>query len=80
MEFQISNLTLKHLVEENQSLVNGFINKIQTTQEGLLKLKVHTKQGDKNVLITKEAFFISNSSVPAKQNPGGFSAFLKIFI
>ena len=61
-------------------MVNGFINKVQTTQDGLLKLKVHTKKGDKNLLITKEALFTSNSSVPAKQNPGGFSAFLKKFL
>ncbi len=75
--YQISNLALKHLVEENQCLVNGFINKIQTTPEGLLKLKIHTKKGDKTILVNDKAFYISEESIGAKQNPGGFSAFLK---
>ncbi|MDD3083944.1 MAG: NFACT family protein, partial [Candidatus ainarchaeum sp.] len=80
MTIQISNLTLKHLIEENQILVNGFINKIQTTEDNLLKLKIHTKEGDKNILITQNFFFISKKSEPAKQNPGGFSAFLKKYL
>jgi predicted ribosome quality control (RQC) complex YloA/Tae2 family protein len=79
-EIQLSNLALKHLVEENQLLVNGFINKVQTTEEGLLKLKIHTKKGDKLLIVTKNAFFISDKRVDAKQNPGGFSAFLKKYL
>lgn len=77
MQIQLSNLCLKHLIEENQILVNGFINKIQTTEDNLLKMKIHTKKGDKNILITNNCFFVSEKSEPAKQNPGGFSAFLK---
>lgn len=80
MDLELSNLALHHLIDENQMLVNGFINKIQTTPEGLLKLKVHTKQGDKTVLINKKTIFISKKSVPAKQNPGGFSSFIKKYI
>ena len=77
MDFQLSNLALHHLVMENQFLVNGFVNKVQTTPDGLLKIKVHTKEGDKNVIVTSNAFFVSESGISAKQNPGGFSAFLK---
>lgn len=80
MQINISNLTLKHIIQENQILINGFINKIQTTDDNLLKLKIHTKEGDKNILITQNSFFISNKSEPAKQNPGGFSAFLKKYL
>ena len=80
MKFALSNLALHHLVKENEILVNGFINKIQTTDDGLLKLKIHTKEGDKTVLVNDKGFFISNQSMQAKQNPGGFSAFLKKFL
>ncbi len=73
----LSNLTLSHLIQENQFLVNGFVNKIQTTQDNVLKMKVHTKLGDKNLVITSNYFFVSDKSILAKQNPGGFSAFLK---
>ena len=74
---QLSNLALKHLVEENQLLVNGFINKIQTLENGWMKIKVHTKQGDKTLVVTPNSFFISKKALNAKQNPGGFSALLK---
>jgi len=74
---QLSNLALKHLVEENQLLVNGFINKMQTLENGWMKVKVHTKQGDKTLVVTPNSFFISKKALSAKQNPGGFSALLK---
>ena len=74
---QLSNLALKHLVDENQLIVNGFINKIQTLENSWMKFKVHTKEGDKTLVVTPNSFFISNKSLNAKQNPGGFSAFLK---
>ena len=77
---ELPNLTLNHLVQENQVLVNGFINKVQTTEDNLLKLKIHTKTGDKTILINKKFFFISNKSEIAKQNPGGFSALLKKYL
>ena len=76
----LSNLALKHLVEELQILENGFINKSQTLENGWLKLKVHTKQGDKNLVITPTALFLSEKSLQAKQSPGGFSALLKKYL
>ncbi len=80
MNLELSNLALHHLIEENQVLLNGFINKVQTTPQGLLKLKIHTKEGDKNVLVNNKAIFISSNSISAKQNPGGFSSFIKKYI
>jgi len=73
----LSNLTLRHLVEELSYLENGFVNKLQTLENGWIKIKVHTKQGDKNLIITPNYFFVSNTPLKANQNPGGFSAFLK---
>jgi len=74
---QLSNLALSHLVSEQQTLVNGFINKLQTLENSWMKIKVHTKQGDKTLVVTPYSFFISNKPLNAKQNPGGFSAFLR---
>jgi len=76
----LSNLSLKHLVEESQFLVNGFVNKIQSLDNGWMKIKIHTKLGDKNLIITPNAFFVAEAGIPAKQNPGGFSAFLKKYL
>jgi len=78
--FQLSNLALNALVKETKILENCFVNNIQGTSNGWLKLKVHSKQGDKTLVITPNAFFISNKSIQAKQSPGGFSAFLKKYI
>jgi len=81
MDFQLSNLALKHLVEELQFLENGFVNNVQTLENNWIKMKVHTKQfGDKNLILPPNALFISNYSLPAKQSPGGFSALLKKYL
>ncbi|MEI7961265.1 MAG: NFACT family protein [archaeon] len=81
MNITLSNLALAHLVEEMQLLTNGFVNKSQTLDNGWTKLKIHTKTlGDKNLILTSNAFFISNTSIPAKLHPGGFSALLKKYL
>jgi len=81
MEIQLSNLALKHLVEELQVLENGFVNNVQTLENEWIKMKVHTKQfGDKNLILTPNSLFVSNYSLPAKQSPGGFSALLKKYL
>jgi len=77
---QLSNLTLKHLVAELKFLENGFVNNVQTLENGWMKMKVHTKQGDKNLVLTPNALFISNYSLQAKSSPGGFSALLKKYL
>jgi len=78
VQLQLSNLALRHLVGEMGFLQNGFVNNVQSLEKGWMKVKVHTKQfGDKNLVLTQNAFFIAEQSIPAKQNPGGFSAFLK---
>lgn len=81
MSVALSNLTLKHLVEELNFLTNGYVNKVQTLDNGWIKIKVHTKEfGDKNVIITPSVLFVSKTSLNAKQNPGGFSALLKKYL
>ena len=76
----LSNLALKHLVEELQVLKNGFVNRVQTLENGWIKVRVHTKGGGKDLIRAPNALFISEYSVPAKKNPGGYSAFLKKYL
>jgi predicted ribosome quality control (RQC) complex YloA/Tae2 family protein len=81
MEIQLTNLTLKHLVEELSFLENGFVNNVQSLENGWTKMKIHTKvQGDKQLIITPNSLFLSNYSLPARQNPGGFSALMKKYL
>ncbi|MFA5931109.1 MAG: NFACT family protein [archaeon] len=81
MDLSLSNLTLKHLVGELNFLENGFVNNVQTLENNWMKIKIHTKEfGDKQLILTPNALFVSNSSLSAKQNPGGFSALLKKYL
>lgn len=60
---QLSNLALRHLVGELQFLVNGFVNNAQSLENGWVKVKVHTKLGDKNLVLTPNALFVPNISL-----------------
>ncbi len=62
MDLALSNLALHHLIDENQIILNGFINKVQTTPMGFLKLKIHTKEGDKNLIATQNAIFLTKQT------------------
>jgi len=77
---QLTNLALTELIKEIQHIENAFVNNIQTLDNEWIKMKVHTKKGDKNLIFTPNSFFISDRSIPAKQNPGGFSALLKKYL
>jgi predicted ribosome quality control (RQC) complex YloA/Tae2 family protein len=80
MVISLSNLALKHLVEELKILENGFVNKVQTLENGWIKMKIHTKQGGKDLIFTPNAIFISEYLIPAKPTPGGYSALLKKYL
>lgn len=75
---QVNNLTLAFLLEEIRPiLLNGFVNKIQQIQNGVFKIKVHTKEGSKDLIATETGLFITNYSFPAKLNPNTFFSILK---
>jgi predicted ribosome quality control (RQC) complex YloA/Tae2 family protein len=76
----LSNLALKHLVEEIQPLTNGFVNKVQTLENNWIKMKVHTKEGGKDLVFMPSAIFLTEYSIPAKMSPGGYSALLKKYL
>ncbi|MFH1240686.1 MAG: NFACT family protein [Candidatus Diapherotrites archaeon] len=78
MEIEITNLTLRYLVEEIKLLAeNSHINKIQTLPNQWLKIKVHTKEGTKDLIASPTVIYFTQYSIPAKMHSSGFSAFLK---
>ncbi|MCX6801042.1 MAG: NFACT family protein [Candidatus Diapherotrites archaeon] len=79
-EISLSNLALKHLVEELQVLVNGFVNKVQVLENHWIKMKVHTKNGGKDLVISPNSFFISEYSIPARMQPSGYPSLLKKYL
>ncbi len=75
---QLTNLEIKQLILELKPLVeNSFLNKIQKLPNNWIKIKIQTKKGGKNLIITPNAFFITAYKMEARQNPSGFSSFLK---
>ncbi len=75
---QISNLALAYIVEELRPLVVGaFVNKVQEIGKGTFKLKLHTKDGSKDLVVTDKALFLSDYAFPVRENPNTFFVKLK---
>lgn len=75
---QIPNLTLAYLVAELAPLLEGsIVRKVQELPNGWLKLKLQTRQGTKDLIITPNIFFITSYSLSARQTTSGFGAFLR---
>ncbi len=81
MDFEITNLTLRHLVLELKTIIEGsHLNKVQELDNGWLKIRIHTKSGGKNLIVTPNSFFLSNYKMDARQMSSGFGAFLKKYL
>ena len=75
---QITNLTLAFAVlESKQLLENSTVQKVQELENSWLKIKLRTKQGSRELVLTPQIFFFSSYSMPAKKLSSGFSAFLR---
>ncbi|MDP2974532.1 MAG: NFACT family protein [Candidatus Diapherotrites archaeon] len=75
---QIPNLTLAYLIAELKPIVEGgIVRNVQELSNGWLKLKLQSKQGSKDLIITPGTFFLTGCSFPAKQMTSGYGAFLR---
>jgi len=75
---QIPNLTLAYLIAELKPIVEGgIVRNVQELSNGWLKLKLQSKQGSKDLIITPGALFLTGYSFPAKQMTSGYGAFLR---
>lgn len=74
----IDNLALAYLVLElKPSFEGAFVNKVSEMDSSTLKLKLHTKQGSKDLVIKENIFFFSPFSVQARHGKSNFAASLK---
>src|SRR3989344_388884 len=75
---QLDNLSLAYLIEELRPTLDGeYVNKVSQTDNGWLKIKLHSKKGSKDLIIAKNNFFISNYSIQAKHGKNNFAVSLK---
>ena len=65
------------MAELSPLLEGTILRKVQELPNEWLKLKLQTKQGTKDLIITPNAFFVTSFSMPAKQQSSGFGAFLR---
>jgi predicted ribosome quality control (RQC) complex YloA/Tae2 family protein len=75
---QIPNLTIAYAVAESKLIIeNSIVRKVQELENNWLKIKLHSKQGQKDLIIAQQVFFLSDYSMPAKQVSSGFGGFLR---
>ncbi|MDD5163732.1 MAG: NFACT family protein [Candidatus ainarchaeum sp.] len=75
---QIPNLTLAYAVAESKPVIeNSIVRKVQELENNWLKIKLHSKQGQKDLIIAQQVFFLSDYPMPAKQVSSGFGGFLR---
>lgn len=75
---QLNNLSLGfHAMEMNALLSGSFVNKLQEVASDVFKLKLHSKDGTKNLIISCNNFFVTNYKMEALKQTSGFGAFLR---
>lgn len=76
MEIEVPNLTFSYLVAELRPLLEGsYVNKVQEIPGNNLKLRLRTKEGSKDLIITPNALYFS--AFRSEASTEGFAAFLK---
>ncbi|MCR4335565.1 MAG: NFACT family protein [archaeon] len=74
----LDNLSLAYLLLEiKPTLVNGFINKISEIKNGFIKVKIHTKNGTKDLILAPNELFISQYSVQARHGKSNLANLLR---
>ncbi len=75
---QLPNLTLRFLVSDLKLLLEGaHTRKIQAVGEHVLRIRVSTKDGTKDILIHPNAVFFSVHQIPASTHHKGFIEYLR---
>ncbi len=78
MQLQLDNLSAAYLLEQIRPLLEGaFVNNVSQTDNGWLKIKLHSKSGSRDLIIAKNIFFISNYSIQARHGKTNFAVSLK---
>ncbi len=75
---ELDSAQARQIAQELDMLLGGaHLNKVQELEKNCLKIKLHTKQGTKELVIAPNAVYLTRYRLKAKENPGGFGAYLK---
>ena len=74
----LDNLTLAYLVKELKPILKGaYVNKVSELKNAHQKIKLHTKQGSKDLILTPNELFLTNYSLQARHTKSSFAVALK---
>ncbi len=74
----LDNLTLAYLILELKFfLEEAYINKVSEIKQGVLKIKIHSKNGSKDLILTPNSPYLSNYSIQARHGKSNFAISLK---
>lgn len=75
---EIDNFSLRCLVKELKEIVEGaYVNKVSEIENGIIKVKLHTKKGSKDMILAKNVFYLTSFSYQARQGKSSFAEILK---
>lgn len=78
--FEIPSIAFMRLISELSFLEDSKVTKVQELPNNWLKLRFLTKQGQRDLIFSETAFFVSEYSVNAKHQTSGFGAFLNKYL
>ncbi|MCR4368352.1 MAG: NFACT family protein [archaeon] len=72
------NLTLAYLLEELKPVLDGsYVNKVAELKNGYLKIKLHSKQGSKDLILAPNDIFLTSFSLQARHGKTNFAVAAK---
>ncbi|MCD6478698.1 MAG: NFACT family protein [Candidatus Diapherotrites archaeon] len=75
-KLEIPGITFAYLLQELKELENSLVTKVQELKNNWIRLRLLTKSGQKDLVFTENAFFVSQYALHAKQQSSGFGGFL----
>lgn len=75
-KLEIPGITFAYLLQELKGLENSLVTKVQELQNNWIRFRLLTKSGQRDLILTNNAFFVSTYSLQAKQQSSGFGGFL----
>lgn len=73
---EVPSIAFMRLVSELMLLEDSLVTKVQELPNNWLKLRLLTKQGQRDLIFAETTFFVAEYSANAKQQTSGFGAFL----
>ena len=76
MRIEIPGLTFAYLLDEIKGVNGALVKKVQELENGAIRIRVYGNGAQNDIIVSDNAFFISEYKIHAKQNASGFAALL----